>query len=210
MRDKETSGTEPVYSVLLQAPASCNSVDVSLSGLPFPSPGMSTRMDKEMRNLYVQRVLKVRRQRARVYGVLLTRGVPSEPPVCQHHLAGYIRPTPNTRRRASPTCPNQHPGGCAHYRQQCSANAHALQPPAGRRGRHAQTEAAHCRQSSAARINLQTANPRAPRTCPQGDVGGMRKLKLHIADPPNRKHMVFLGGAVLADIMKVGGGWHVG
>lgn len=36
----------------------------------------------------------------------------------------------------------------------------------------------------------------------KGDVGGIRKLKLHIADPPNRKHMVFLGGAVLADIMK--------
>lgn len=37
-------------------------------------------------------------------------------------------------------------------------------------------------------------------------MGGIRKLKLHIADPPNRKHMVFLGGAVLADIMKVGVG----
>lgn len=29
---------------------------------PGPPPGMSTRMDKEMRNLYVQRVLKVRCQ----------------------------------------------------------------------------------------------------------------------------------------------------
>lgn len=37
-------------------------------------------------------------------------------------------------------------------------------------------------------------------------MSGLRKLKLHIADPPNRKHMVFLGGAVLADIMKVRGG----
>ncbi|KAG2494443.1 hypothetical protein HYH03_007495 [Edaphochlamys debaryana] len=36
----------------------------------------------------------------------------------------------------------------------------------------------------------------------KGDMAGLRKLKLHIADPPNRKHMVFLGGAVLADIMK--------
>ncbi|GLC41556.1 Arp2/3 complex subunit, actin nucleation center [Pleodorina starrii] len=36
----------------------------------------------------------------------------------------------------------------------------------------------------------------------KGDISGLRKLKLHIADPPNRKHMVFLGGAVLADIMK--------
>ncbi|KAG2435790.1 hypothetical protein HXX76_006986 [Chlamydomonas incerta] len=36
----------------------------------------------------------------------------------------------------------------------------------------------------------------------KGDMSGLRKLKLHIADPPNRKHMVFLGGAVLADIMK--------
>jgi actin-related protein 2 len=28
------------------------------------------------------------------------------------------------------------------------------------------------------------------------------KLKLRIEDPPRRKHMVFLGGSVLADIMK--------
>ena len=31
----------------------------------------------------------------------------------------------------------------------------------------------------------------------------MRKLRLKVEDPPNRKHMVFLGGAVLADLMKV-------
>ncbi len=30
----------------------------------------------------------------------------------------------------------------------------------------------------------------------------MQKLKIKIEDPPRRKHMVFLGGAVLADIMK--------
>lgn len=29
-----------------------------------------------------------------------------------------------------------------------------------------------------------------------------KKLKIRIEDPPRRKHMVFLGGAVLADIMK--------
>ena len=29
-----------------------------------------------------------------------------------------------------------------------------------------------------------------------------KKLKLRIEDPPRRKHMVFLGGSVLADIMK--------
>ena len=28
------------------------------------------------------------------------------------------------------------------------------------------------------------------------------RLKLRIEDPPRRKHMVFLGGSVLADIMK--------
>jgi actin-related protein len=28
-----------------------------------------------------------------------------------------------------------------------------------------------------------------------------KRLKLRIEDPPRRKHMVFLGGAVLADIM---------
>jgi len=29
-----------------------------------------------------------------------------------------------------------------------------------------------------------------------------QKLKIKIEDPPRRKHMVFLGGAVLADIMR--------
>ena len=35
-----------------------------------------------------------------------------------------------------------------------------------------------------------------------GNREGLRKFKLRIEDPPRRKHMVFLGGAVLADIMK--------
>ncbi|XP_058016256.1 actin-related protein 2-like isoform X2 [Ahaetulla prasina] len=35
-----------------------------------------------------------------------------------------------------------------------------------------------------------------------GDVGKLSKFKIRIEDPPRRKHMVFLGGAVLADIMK--------
>ena len=29
-----------------------------------------------------------------------------------------------------------------------------------------------------------------------------QKFKVRIEDPPRRKHMVFLGGAVLADVMK--------
>ena len=36
----------------------------------------------------------------------------------------------------------------------------------------------------------------------KGDESRMEKFKLRIEDPPRRKHMVFLGGAVLADIMK--------
>ncbi|KAF9977764.1 Arp2/3 complex subunit, actin nucleation center [Actinomortierella ambigua] len=36
----------------------------------------------------------------------------------------------------------------------------------------------------------------------QGDVQRFRNFKIRIEDPPRRKHMVFLGGAVLADIMK--------
>jgi len=36
----------------------------------------------------------------------------------------------------------------------------------------------------------------------KGDAAGMKKFKLGIEDPPRRKHMVFLGGAVLAEIMK--------
>ena len=36
----------------------------------------------------------------------------------------------------------------------------------------------------------------------QGDTDRLAKFKLRIADPPRRKHMVFIGGAVLADVMK--------
>ena len=36
----------------------------------------------------------------------------------------------------------------------------------------------------------------------RGDKTRLSKLKIRIEDPPRRKHMVFLGGSVLADIMK--------
>lgn len=36
----------------------------------------------------------------------------------------------------------------------------------------------------------------------QGDVSRRGKLKIRVEDPPNRKHAVFAGGAVLADIMR--------
>jgi len=36
----------------------------------------------------------------------------------------------------------------------------------------------------------------------RGDKARLKQFKLKIEDPPRRKHMVFLGGAVLADIMK--------
>lgn len=36
----------------------------------------------------------------------------------------------------------------------------------------------------------------------RGDESRLKNFKLKIEDPPRRKHMVFLGGAVLADIMK--------
>ena len=36
----------------------------------------------------------------------------------------------------------------------------------------------------------------------KGDTSRTRKFKLKVEDPPRRKHMVFLGGAVLADLMK--------
>ena len=35
-----------------------------------------------------------------------------------------------------------------------------------------------------------------------GNQERMKKFKINIEDPPRRKHMVFLGGSVLADIMK--------
>lgn len=36
----------------------------------------------------------------------------------------------------------------------------------------------------------------------QGDSSRGGKVKIRIEDPPKRKHMVFMGGAVLADLMK--------
>jgi actin-related protein 2 len=36
----------------------------------------------------------------------------------------------------------------------------------------------------------------------KGDRSRLSKFKLRIEDPPRRKHMVYLGGSVLADIMK--------
>ena len=37
----------------------------------------------------------------------------------------------------------------------------------------------------------------------KGDVERLSKFKIRIEDPPRRKDMVFIGGAVLADVMKV-------
>lgn len=36
----------------------------------------------------------------------------------------------------------------------------------------------------------------------KGDKERMKKFKIKIEDPPRRKHLVFGGGSVLADIMK--------
>ncbi len=36
----------------------------------------------------------------------------------------------------------------------------------------------------------------------KGDKKRLNKIKIRIEDPPRRKHMVFLGGSVLAEIMK--------
>jgi actin-related protein 2 len=36
----------------------------------------------------------------------------------------------------------------------------------------------------------------------KGDKERLKKFKIRIEDPPRRKHMVFLGGAVLAEVMK--------
>ncbi|KAK3227623.1 hypothetical protein Dsin_007485 [Dipteronia sinensis] len=38
----------------------------------------------------------------------------------------------------------------------------------------------------------------------KGNKDGLKKLRLRIENPPRRKHMVYLGGAVLAGIMKDG------
>jgi len=36
----------------------------------------------------------------------------------------------------------------------------------------------------------------------KGDTNRLSKFKIRIEDPPRRKHLVFDGGSVLADIMK--------
>ncbi|CAK4696061.1 unnamed protein product [Aphanomyces euteiches] len=36
----------------------------------------------------------------------------------------------------------------------------------------------------------------------KGDKTRLSKFRLRISDPPRRKHLVFLGGSVLADLMK--------
>jgi actin-related protein 2 len=43
----------------------------------------------------------------------------------------------------------------------------------------------------------------------KGDTEILKKLKIRIEDPPRRKHMVFLGGAVLANIMKNEPNWWI-
>ncbi|CBY13008.1 unnamed protein product [Oikopleura dioica] len=43
----------------------------------------------------------------------------------------------------------------------------------------------------------------------KGDVTQYKKFKIGVEDPPRRKHLVFLGGAVLADIMKNNLPWWV-
>ncbi|KAI8142058.1 actin family [Fennellomyces sp. T-0311] len=42
-----------------------------------------------------------------------------------------------------------------------------------------------------------------------GDPSRLSKFKIRIEDPPRRRHMVYLGGAVLADIMKNKDSWWV-
>ena len=43
----------------------------------------------------------------------------------------------------------------------------------------------------------------------KGNREGLKKFKLNVEDPPRRRHMVFQGGAVLADIMKDNDEWWV-
>lgn len=44
--------------------------------------------------------------------------------------------------------------------------------------------------------------PSVPQQVLKGNTEALKKFRLRIEDPPRRRHMVFLGGAVLADIMK--------
>ena len=52
------------------------------------------------------------------------------------------------------------------------------------------------------RLNVCSSNPFSHSTWQLIGLLPRQKFKIRIEDPPRRKHMVFLGGAVLADIMK--------
>ena len=56
--------------------------------------------------------------------------------------------------------------------------------------------------SDPSRLNVRSSNPLLILRDAQSDFIPRQKFKIRIEDPPRRKHMVFLGGAVLADIMK--------
>ncbi|KAI0251435.1 hypothetical protein BJV78DRAFT_1282492 [Lactifluus subvellereus] len=54
----------------------------------------------------------------------------------------------------------------------------------------------------ASRATLKRDEAAVPHALLDGDPSRLNKFKIRIEDPPRRKHMVFLGGAVLTDIMK--------
>lgn len=55
------------------------------------------------------------------------------------------------------------------------------------------------RKSAASTLVINHLRGASPPFSPSSSV---QKFKIRIEDPPRRKHMVFLGGAVLANIMK--------
>jgi actin-related protein len=135
---------------------------IVISGGSTMYPGLPTRLEREMRQLYSERVLQVGPRRA--------PGLPT--------ARRWLRPAVR-RLGCRRVC--RGPGGglrCA-LLPLCLVLYH--------------TDVGATRPDP----------PPLPLLAPKGRQPGAVKLRLKVEDPPGRRHMVFLGGSVLADIMKV-------
>jgi actin-related protein len=147
---------------------------IVLSGGSTMYPGLPSRLEKDMRKLYLDRVLKGDESRLSKFKV---RSV-----ICallSRHFSRYA----NTRSSTD-----------AITRAQTYTHSHS----------HTYTHSKHTL-SCALRIRRDKSTwvfSLTALTHPLFTDTDIKIKQLRIEDPPRRKHMVFLGGSVLADIMK--------
>ena len=185
---------------------------VMLSGGSTMFPGLPTRLECDVRRLYLDRVLKVAPAApplpARGCGTLGAGRQRRRPPRRRARGAGEVRRRRTCMRvqRLAAAC-----GAAAHGRPAVAPAARSGRPascvmrqstPGTRR---AAAEAVARLREERRRTPRARAGPPRPAHAPpraQGDARGLARLRLRVLDPPRRKHLVFLGGAVLADIMR--------